>query len=134
MRIENKTVKAICGALIPAYIETLPVYHLNLPEVLEEPGQTLAQKQLREIRQAQHQDRVIDKWRIIDGKLPNISNAKEDLAMRKQFQNLRIKRGVLYRILHESETDIEQLVVPPCFREEILRGLQDIQDGKGPYA
>ena len=50
MIVEDPTVKAICSGMTPVYIETLPMATLNITEVLGESGQTLAQKDMREIR------------------------------------------------------------------------------------
>ena len=72
--IEDKTVKAICNMTVPALLDTLPTAKINLVDVIEEPGQPLAQKEMLAIRRAQRQDRTIDKWRIavIDKQLPSV--------------------------------------------------------------
>ena len=125
--VEDKAVKAICNMTVPALLDTLPTGKINLVDVIEEPGQPLAQKEMLEIRRAQRQDRTIDKWRIavIDKQLPSSFSSKEDLCFRKQYKNLIIRRGILFRVLKEEDSVIEQLVVPPCYREEILRGLHN---------
>ena len=125
--VEDKAVKAICNMTVPALLDTLPTGKINLVDVIEEPGQPLAQKEMLEIRRAQRQDRTIDKWRIavIDKQLPSSFSSKEDLCFRKQYKNLIIRRGILFRVLKEEDSAIEQLVVPPCYREEILRGLHN---------
>ena len=127
IKLEGKTVKAICNATVQAYVETLPMESINLLEVMEEPGQILAQRDVREIRKAQRNDGLIDKWRIavIDKKIPSKLTTREDLTMRKQYRNLKLNRGVLFRMLKEDEKEIEQLVIPKCYREEILKGLHD---------
>ena len=43
VKMENKTVKAICNMIVTPYMETLPVY-MNILEVTEDLGQPLAQK------------------------------------------------------------------------------------------
>ena len=50
---------------------------------------------------------------------------KEDNVMKKQFKNLTIKRGILYRKLHANDEEIEQLVLPECYRGLVLRGLHN---------
>ena len=87
---------------------------LNITEVLEESGQTLAQNDMREICRAQRNDNLINRWRcaVIDKSIPKIFLVKEDLTMRKQFRNFTIKRVILFRVVQEGGTDVEQLVVP----------------------
>ena len=98
---------------------------LNITEVLEESGQTLAQKDMREIRRAQRNDNLIDRWRcaVIDKNIPKRFLMKEDLTMRKQFRNFTIKRGIIFRVVQEGGTEDEQLVVLESYRKEILRSL-----------
>ena len=114
VNLPDSTVKAICTAVTPAYFELIPSKTVNLVDIIEEPGCPLAQKELREIRTAQRQDKLIDKWRIacIDKRLPKYLDLKDDLAMRKQYKNFSIKRGILFRNLREDDRVIEQLVVP----------------------
>jgi ribonucleotide reductase alpha subunit len=49
LRIDNNTIKAICSCLTSSYIETLPISSINIVEAIEDNGQVLAQKELREI-------------------------------------------------------------------------------------
>ena len=65
-------------------------------------------------------------WRIatVDKQL-SPCYTKEDNVMKKQFKSLTIKRGILYRKLHENEEEIEQLVIPECYRGLVLRGLHN---------
>ena len=99
IKIEDNSVKAICNLSIPAYIETLPNGNLTLCDIIEEPGQPIAQKELREIRRAQREDKLIDRWRIAvtDKRIPSTTISKDDLIMRKQYRNFILKRGILYR-------------------------------------
>lgn len=92
----------------------------------EQPGAQLAQIEFREIRK-QLQDPVIDRWRIAttDRQIPNKTFTREDLTMKRQFHHFKIKRVVLYRIVQENDKTLEQLVIPQCYRKEILRGLHD---------
>lgn len=127
--IDDETVKAICSVMIPAYIDILPMASMNIAEVLEDPSQSLAQKDLREIRRAQRSDNIIDRWRIavIDKKMPKRVLVREDLSMKKQFKNLTVKRGVLYRNHNDpvSGVTITQLVIPKCYRNEIMTSLHN---------
>ena len=75
----------------------------------------------------QRQDQLIEKWRkaVIDKQLPtNIWNS-DDLIMKKQFKNFKMKRGLLFRTITEDKEEIEQLVVPEHCRNEIFQGLHD---------
>ncbi len=125
--VEDDTVKAICNTIVSPYIETLPAYNINLVELFEEPGQILAQKEMREIRQAQRNDPLIEKWRraVIDNIVPQGYMKGEELTMKKQFKHLKIKRGILFRCTEENEKQMEQLVIPRCYRPEILKGLHN---------
>ena len=127
VKIEDNSVKAICNLTIPAYIETLPSARINLSDIIEEKGQPIAQKELREIRRAQREDKLIDRWRIavIDKKIPNTTISKDDLIMRKQYWSFTLKRGILYRTLKEDDQEINQLVVPTSYRNEILQSLHN---------
>ncbi|KAH3852867.1 hypothetical protein DPMN_095388 [Dreissena polymorpha] len=87
---------------------------IHIVEATEELGQGLGQKELREIRQKQRHDPLIDRWRkaVIDQKIPTKFNSKQDSIMRKQFKHFKIKRGILFRNIKEEERLIEQLVIP----------------------
>ena len=91
MRTDDQTVKAICTAMqvhIPV-IDILPMAAINIVEIAEEPGQMLAQKELREIRKAQRSDPLIEPWRIavIDKQMPKKFMTGPDLTMKRQFNN-----------------------------------------------
>jgi len=126
VKLEDTTVKAICDADTPAHIETLPMAsNINMAEIIDEPGTTLAQKDMQKIRQAQRADPLIDKWRIavIDEKIPTNFMMKGDLTMRKQFKNFRMKRGIMFRVVKDQAEELEQLVIPEGHRKEILQSL-----------
>ena len=84
VRIDNSTVKAICSCITsPPFIEILPSHSINILEATEEQGQPMAQIEMREVRRAQRQDRMIDRWRIatIDKEVSNYDMSKEDHIM-----------------------------------------------------
>ena len=85
--------------------------NVNLLEV----GRTMPNisRDLNQIRKAQRNDGLIDEWRIA-----------------VIVKNLKLNRGVSFRILKEDDKEIERLVIPKCYREEILKGLHD--DGEYP--
>ena len=126
-QIPRDTIKAVCNSIVQIpYVETLPSCDINIVEATEIPGQT-SLKELREVRRLQREDPLIEKWRkaVVDKRLPrNIWN-NDDLTLRKQFKNLRMKRGLLFRVVREQEEEIEQLVIPMNSREEILKGLHN---------
>ncbi|XP_053372981.1 uncharacterized protein LOC123532109 [Mercenaria mercenaria] len=125
MTIDNSVVKAICGAITVPYIETLQSMNINIIDVTEDPGQPMAQIEMREIRRKQREDPIIDKWRIavIDKTIPTKCYNKKDQIMKKNFDRLKIKRGILFREIEEDTTKKEQLCIPEVYKEEILRGL-----------
>ena len=128
MMIGDDVVRAICSSMIPAgYVETLPVFSINIVESTEDAGQTMAQKELREVRARQREDTLIERWRrnVIDQVIPKKRLHGSDLTMKKQFSHLFVQRGVLYRKVCETEEETHQLVLPECYKEEVLRGLHD---------
>ena len=60
IKIEDNLVKAICNLFISAYIENLPSENLNLCDIIEEPGQHIAQKKIKDIRRDQREEKLID--------------------------------------------------------------------------
>jgi len=130
VKVTDSTVKAICSCFHVTqspHVMTLPALSLKLVDTLEEQGQVLAQKELREIRSLQRQDPVIERWRIsvIDQVIPTKTLMKEDMQLKKQFKNLFMKRGVLFRKVFEEDEVIEHLVIPEACRKEFLMGLHD---------
>lgn len=130
IKIQNDVIKAICNSVnIETLIETLPVASINIIEATESAGQPMAQIELREIRKAQREDFVIGKWirARIDNKLPHQKTPfnKFDFQMKKHFDNFKIIRGVLYKILHQNGQEIKQLVLPSIFRRKVLFGLHN---------
>jgi len=125
--MEDQAVKAVCKVITTPYIESMPTNSINILEVFEEPGQLLAQKEMTEIRKAQRSDPLIEKWRraVIDNKIPDGFSKGDDLTMRKQFKKFKMKRGILFREILEDDQVIEQLVIPQCYRKEILIGLHN---------
>ena len=77
---------------------------------------------------------------MIDKVLPDTSECmtKDDLVMRRNFENFRMIRGVLYRVWKESNDSKKyfQLVLPEVYRRDVLKGCTtrlDIPDGSVPY-
>ena len=98
VKIDDKTVKSICSLITPpSLIETLPAFNINILDATETRGQSLAQREVREVRRAQREDALIDRWRIavIDKRVPTNVYGKEDLTMKKQYKNFKMKRGLL---------------------------------------
>ena len=55
----------------------------------------------------------------------DILRKKEDLAMHKLFNSLKLIRGVLYRELDIDNEKKHLLLLPTCFIEQVLTGLQN---------
>ena len=126
IQVEDNVVKVICSSIVfPPYIETLPAASINIVEVTEDPGTPMAQIEMREIRRRQRQDNTIETWRraVIDKTLPRKNWNRDDILMRRNFRNFRMRRGILYR--HLEEENLDQLVIPECYRLEILTNLHD---------
>ena len=87
----------------------------------------MAQREHREVRKTQREDELIERWRkaVIDNTVPRNVYSKEDLTMKKQFKNFRMKRGILFRNVQDDDKVIEQLVLPAKYRKDVLRGLHN---------
>ena len=123
VKIDDKTVKTICSSITPPpLIETLPAFNINIVDATETPGQSLAQREVREVRRAQREDALIDRWRIavIDKRVPTNVYGKEDLTMKKQYKNFKMKRGILFRTVKDEEREIDQLDLPSKYQKETL--------------
>lgn len=127
IKIDNSTIRAICCCLRPPYFEVLTANSINIIEATEDPSKPIAQIEMREIRNKQREDRLIDRWRIaaIDNCMPTNNLTKQDMIMKRQFKTLKIKRGILFRTVTENDETIEQLVLPHCYREQVLHGLHN---------
>lgn len=129
--IEHATIKAIChvNTYLP-YVDVIPTCSINIVEVTEDPGTPLAQIECREIRKQQRADPLIERWRrsVIDQYLPDRDQCytRDDLFMRKHFDSLIMKRGILYRqCCTDQDTVINQLVLPRCYNQQVLQGLHN---------
>ena len=128
VKIEDKTVKEISGCVCAVpYIETIPAATIDIVDATEMTGQPLCQIELREIRKAQREDKLIGKWyrAVTDKTIPQRTHllTKEDTAMRKNFTSFKIQRGVLYREIQSDEGKIKQLVLPERYKRTALEGL-----------
>ena len=90
VKIDDKTV--ICSAITTqAFIETLPAYNISIVEATEFPGHTLTLKELREVRKAQREDKLIELWNIavIEDSLPKnvFKRRPDDEETAQEFQN-----------------------------------------------
>lgn len=53
-------------------------------------------------------------------------HVEKDLNMKKNFNNFKMKSGLLYRrVKIDQEGTVDQLVLPECYRESILLGLHN---------
>ena len=94
--------------MVTSLLETVAM-SVDILSATEFPGETMAQIEQREIRKQQLDDRFVGFWvRAVRNKtLPDkvTLRTREDLAMYKNFNSLKLIRGVLYR---ESENDSEK--------------------------
>ena len=126
--ISSESVKAICGSLVAPSRHTVSM-SVDVLDVTEFPGQPMAQKDMREIRREQIKDTCIGFWirAVKDRKQPEKKDihTREGLAMLKNFSSFKMIRGLLYKeVLTENETK-NQLVLPSCFIEQVLKGLHN---------
>ena len=124
--MDTDVVNAICGCISPPFVELLSSMNVNIVEITENPGKSMAQIDLRKIRKQQRMDPLIDKWRIatIDKIIPQCFS-REDQIMKKQFSNFVIKRVILFRKIRENDETVEQLVLPIVYRQQVLCGLHN---------
>jgi len=73
----------------------------------------------------QRQDPTIDRWRraVLDQVIPTAIFQKDDMTMRRQFKSLFMRRSILFRKVQDQDGDIEQLVIPRGYKDEVLNGL-----------
>jgi len=84
----------------------------------------------RDWRRAQARDSSLDviMSHLRSGTRPNrgdFGNNPDMIALLKTFQNLKLRRGVLYRVTSVNEEECEQLVLPTRCRQSVLRCLHD---------
>lgn len=131
IKIEDSTVKTICGSLqlLPdGNVETQTPASIKIMDASEVPGQPLAQIEQREIRKFQRQDFVLGKWIRATryNKIPkNYDYSKEDQIMKKTFHNLKIIRGILYREIKDGDNIIQQMVLPKVYYTRVLQSLHN---------
>jgi len=127
--MDDTAVRAVFSNEAPTYVTTLPSLNINIIEATEEPGQSLAQLELREIRRIQRQDPLVERWRkAVMDKQPLQGNlGRSEPTMKRQYPHLILKRGLLYRNTFNESTDEqrEQLVLPKAFQVDVMKGLHD---------
>ena len=127
--MDDTAVRAVFSNEAPTYVTTLPSLNINIIEATEEPGQSLAQLELREIRRIQRQDPLVERWRkAVMDKQPLQGNlGRSEPTMKRQYPHLILKRGLLYRNTFNESTDgqREQLVLPKAFQVDVMKGLHD---------
>lgn len=98
--IDEDSVKVMCGSVVKTPFDT-SIMSLDIFEATGFPSQPMAQVDQMEIRKQQINDSCLGYWvRLLrDRKLPNKSDlhTRADLTMFKQFNSLKLVRGMLYR-------------------------------------
>ena len=127
VEMKNDVVKAICSNTDTNSLIETTCTHISIIDATDDMGQTMAQIELREIRKQQRLDNVIERWRIavIDRRIPSKNLTKKDIIRRKQFRHFTMKRGILYRTIKDEGETVEQLVLPKCYRNDVLKGLHN---------
>ena len=129
--LSEETVKAICSVgQVHPLVEAVVAPTVDILEVTEYPGQPMAQIEMRELRKYQRADDVIGVWmRAVRDKLrpakESMLNGPEHNAMRRNFESLKLVRGVLYREVNVDGESRQQLVLPSVYRTQVLKGLHD---------
>jgi len=129
--IDNKTIKAICNTIyVSPFIEILPHQNVNIVDVTDSPGETMAQIEVREIRKQQREDPIIGVWyRATIDKMPPqkqiISSNPKHQTMNRNFKHFHMIRGILYRKTEDNGQQVNQLVLPSAFTHQVLQGLHN---------
>ena len=118
----------MCGSVVQTPFDT-SVMSVDILEATEFPSQPMAQVDQREIRKQQIIDSCLGYWvRLLrDRKLPNKNDihTRADLTMFKQFNSLKLVRGMLHREVVVDNQKKTQLVLPSSFVESVLKGLHN---------
>ena len=127
--IEHETIAAIhqvCSTRVPL-VEMLCM----AGQVLDMDGlQVDTTVGLREVRKSQRDDSVIGPLMklVSQGKRPKLTGlgpGTEAHRLAKEFDQLQIKRGLLYRVTEVDGQERLQVVMPQEYRELVLTGLHD---------
>lgn len=118
--ISVQSVGAICKSGSPLYIETLSMSE-NVCNI-ESEGTLL---NYRDWRLAQRADPVIKQ--LMEQVISGDKKLSQEISQewKKEFGKLVLKRGVLYRRTEHDGTEMFQLILPPDYREEALKGVHD---------
>ena len=96
--IPTDTIKVVCGAVVTLPLEAVHM-SVDIVEATEFPGEPMAQKDFREIRKQQMNDQFVGFWiRVVRDKrvpLKNNLHTREDFTMHKQYESLKLVRGLL---------------------------------------
>lgn len=90
---------------------------LDIVEITDFPGQPLAQIEQREIRKLQQEDPLLKFWieAVRQKMLPpkhKVPKSKDHNTMLRNFNSLKLIRGILYRGVTIQDNLINQLVLP----------------------
>ena len=126
--ILSDSVRVICASVVTPHLETIST-SVDILSATEFPGEPMAQIEQREIRKQQLNDSFLGFWvRAVRNKTQphrDTLRKREDLAMHKLFNSLKLIRGVLYRELDIDNEKKHLLLLPTCFIEQVLTGLHN---------
>ena len=127
LEINNSVIQAICCM----FQTTGLVQSLSMsPDIIDNLDIDLDQFQVRNWRTAQCKDPIIAPFvRFVTNetkpKFCTIAHDPESKGLLKVYDQLKVVRGVLYRIINVNGEEKHQLVLPKEFRSLALKGLHD---------
>ena len=126
--ILSDSVRVICDSAMTLHLETIS-RSVDILSATEVPGELMAQREQREIRKQQLKDSFLGFWvRAVRYKTQPYKDTlkkREDLAMHKLFNSLKLIREVLYRELDIDNEKKHLLLLPIYFIEHVLTGLHN---------
>ena len=126
----SDVVKAICNVSYTAYVDILQSCSINVADITGSDTSSMSQLEIRELRKAQREDKIIGLWlrAVIDKRFPANKLWKGDKnhqTMSRHFEKFKVVRGLLYREMSDNEEVVRQLVLPEIYREQVLTSLHN---------
>lgn len=133
LQIFAESVQAVCNGMIcgdQPWVECLSASG-DVVDIMEpEDIHSMETMTPHQWRQLQAKDDVICHWLpfLRQNRKPNRKTmpvTPDTTTMFRVWDSLQLKRGVLYRIVYDRETDIQQLVLPYGMRDTVLKALHN---------
>lgn len=122
--INIETVQAICHSAVPAYVESLTLY----PSIVVDDEDPRGTGTGNIIDWSKAQDQDPDIKRLIEYVRSNSKPSRRELGpnpLLRQFNNMKIIDGVLYRVTTTDEGERHQLVLPIAHASTVIEALHD---------